>query len=46
MNRPSSSIVGTPMDRVDGLVAAAVVAFVVGWLHSGGASPARGALVW
>ena len=36
---------GGVMDRVDGLVAAAVVAFAVGWLR-GGQSAAHGALVW
>jgi phosphatidate cytidylyltransferase len=37
---------GGVMDRVDGLVAAAVVALAVGWLRSGGQSAAHGALVW
>lgn len=37
---------GGIMDRVDGLVAAAVVTVAVGWLRSGGHSVAHGALIW
>lgn len=37
---------GGVMDRVDGLVAAAVVAFAVGMLRSDGLSAGRGVLVW
>lgn len=37
---------GGVMDRVDGLVTAAILAFAIGWLRSGEISVVRGVLVW
>src|SRR5262249_30348395 len=37
---------GGLMDRLDGFVAAAVVAAVIGLIHGGVSAPARGLLVW
>jgi hypothetical protein len=34
------------MDRVDGLIAAAVLALVIGWLHQGPDAIGRGILHW
>jgi phosphatidate cytidylyltransferase len=37
---------GGVMDRLDGFLAAAVVALLIGLLHQGAAAPAQGLLVW
>ena len=37
---------GGVMDRLDGFIVAALVAVLIGWLHQGMATPARGLLIW
>jgi phosphatidate cytidylyltransferase len=34
------------MDRLDGFIAAALAALLIGIIHQGMAAPARGLLVW
>jgi phosphatidate cytidylyltransferase len=37
---------GGVMDRLDGFIVAALVAVLIGSLHQGMATPARGLLIW